>query len=252
MQYVPLDNLYQLSEEIKIRVIVANIASYLREIGWVIWRRLTGASYADYYAKRMDSIVRRNPNWGLNNDRRFQLEFARNHGLSRGAMMLDYGCGALAAGMLFIDYLDVGCYIGADISAGVIDEGHRRLADSGLSGKGAQLQLIRGTSLEQLRNERFDFVWAQSVLTHMPPEDVRSLFVEVGSLLRSDGVFFATFSRDDKVHEHQFKDWYYTREHMRSTAEDTGYDLEFVDTWRHPHDPEGRVDTMMKLTRPRV
>ncbi len=226
---------------------ISRIAGVAREAGWYARRRLTGMSYADYYAMRMNSIVRRNPEWGLNNDRDFQLKFLIEHGLQPSSRLLDYGCGALAAGILFVDYLQPNRYVGVDIADGVVAEGHKRLRSLGLGEKQAELFVVQGTSLKALAGRRFEFIWAQSVLTHMPPDDVRSLLREVRPLLAPGGTFYASFARSTRVRQRRFKDWYYTLEFMRSAAAQADYTIDFPSDWRHPHDPEGRVDTMMKL-----
>lgn len=39
---------------------------YLREAVWYTRHLVRGTSYAEYYADRMNRIVTRNPDWGLN------------------------------------------------------------------------------------------------------------------------------------------------------------------------------------------
>jgi len=46
----------------------------------------------------MDLIVSRRPDWGLDLNKRFQLDYLIAHGLKPSMDFLDYGCGAIAAG----------------------------------------------------------------------------------------------------------------------------------------------------------
>ena len=106
------------------------------------WYRLRGKSYSEYYARRMDRIVRRNPAWGLNLNREFQLDYLKAKGFLPHHRLLDYGCGALSAGIHFIGYLDADRYVGVDISRAVLEEGLRRVASAGLEAKGPRVHHI--------------------------------------------------------------------------------------------------------------
>ena len=221
---------------------------YVRDGMFYLKHKIKGTSYREYYAERMNRLVQRNPRWGLNLNKRFQLDYLIGHGLRPNHSMLDYGCGALAAGIHFIEYLSPGHYVGVDISDGVIAEGRRRLAERGLEGKRPELYVIRGASLAPLAERRFDVVWAQSVLTHMPPADVEDLLNRLRRHLSAGGVFYATFAlTEGENRQRRFKDWYYTRDFFAAVAAKYSLRLEFMPDWRHPDDLDG-VDTLAKFS----
>lgn len=210
--------------------------------------KLRRTSYDAYYARRMDRVVRRNPNWGLNLDKTFQLRYLVDHGLEPSSTMLDYGCGALAAGLLFVDYLDHGNYVGVDISSGVLEEGRRRLELRGLAHKDARLHLLQEGSLACLGDATFDVVWAQSVFTHMPPDAIRHTMRGLRDHMHAKSVIYASFARvDDHPGQRRFKDWYYEESHFRRLADELGFQLTVADDWVHPDDVAGR-DSLARFT----
>src|SRR4051812_48290825 len=56
----------------------------------------------------------------------YQLNTARQLGLSAGDRLLDLGCGPLQGGTAFIRFLDAGRYVGVDHRAVVVDVAHEQ------------------------------------------------------------------------------------------------------------------------------
>lgn len=222
--------------------------AYLRDGLSYLSHRLRGRSYSEYYARRMDRIVRRNPNWGLNLNKRFQLDYLRAHSLTPEASLLDYGCGALAAGIYFVEYLLPGRYVGVDISAEVLAEGQKRLENKNLLEQRPELYRIESGSLAVLGNRQFDIIWAQSVFTHMPPEDIHNLLRDIRHHMHTKSRFYATFARTDgDSHQKRFKDWYYNVDFFRQEGGLSNFCVEIMTDWKHPNDPTGR-DTLAQFT----
>jgi ubiquinone/menaquinone biosynthesis C-methylase UbiE len=230
-----------------VRSILSRGAGFARESIWYALHKLTGSSYVAYYARRMDSIVSRNPAWGLNLDRSYQVEYLRAHGLARGMTMLDYGCGALAAGVLFIQYLEAARYFGVDISSKALEEGRRRLRMQGLEHKNPTLVHVKDLSLGELEGRRFDVIWAQSVFTHMPPDDIRAALAQLRLLMHANSRFYATYawSAQGPVQK-RYKDWYYNTSYFSHAANEAGLVVEEMADWRHPADPAG-LDRMLRF-----
>lgn len=209
---------------------------------------LIGRSYTSFYARMMDMRVRRHRQWGLNLEKGFQLAYLKAHGLTTDMRFLDYGCGAVAAGRHFMEYLEEGRYVGVDISPDVLEEGRRRTAEWGLMSKNPTLLLDDGT-LSSLAGRQFDIIWAQSVLTHMPPEDIERLLRKIPPLMSDSGAFYATISRDDRrVRSRRMKDWFYPVSFIQQAAQDGGLTATVMPDWRHPNDPDG-IDTLVRFTR---
>lgn len=228
---------------------LSSAVSYLRDGTLYVEHRLRGTPYGSYYARRMDYIVRRNPNWGLNLNKRFQLDYLISHGLTPESTLLDFGCGALAAGIQFIEYLDARKYIGIDVSHEAVMEGRRRLAAKSLiDTKQPEVSVIEPGTLDVLGDRTFDFIWAQSVFTHMPPDDVRVLLLGIGRHMHVGSRFFASFAHtDNDPHQRRFKDWYYNADFFQCAAEVSNLQAKIMTDWRHPNDPAGR-DTLVQFT----
>jgi SAM-dependent methyltransferase len=228
--------------------LASRLYAYLREVVWYAQHLAKGTSYAEYYANRMNRIVTRNPDWGLNLDRLFQFEYLKTHGLTPQSTLLDYGCGALAAGIHFIAYLELGKYVGLDISGEVLREGERRLKRAGLKGRQPNLCLLDGDLVAVLGERKFDFLWAQSVLTHMPPDDILTLLRDIRRHMHGRSQLFAGFAHTKgKPGQKQFKDWYYNQDFFIEAAAAHGFDVEFMSDWSHPDDPDGN-DRMVRFT----
>jgi cyclopropane fatty-acyl-phospholipid synthase-like methyltransferase len=209
--------------------------------------RATGGSYRQYYASRMDSIVEKNSDWGLNLERKFQLDYLTKNGLKPEMKMLDYGCGAISAGRHFISYLNKSNYTGVDISIKVVEEANQRVKRFKLIDKEPHI-LVLGENFEKLlKTEHWDVMWAQSVFTHTPPEDAEQCLKMMIPSIKSGGKFFASFGESDGDIEHKdFKDWYFPKKYFEKLGEKYDLDVTFMTDWQHPEDPIGR-DRMVRF-----
>ena len=128
--------------------------------------------------------------------RRFQFEFLTSRGLRSEHRMLDLGCGTLRGGIPFIDYLETGHYTGVEARAEVLEEGRKELAEAGLEHKHPVLIHESDPARVQLASP-VDFVWAFSVLIHMPDETVDAVLGLVSSRLSQGGEFYANIARGE-------------------------------------------------------
>jgi ubiquinone/menaquinone biosynthesis C-methylase UbiE len=209
------------------------------------WYRLRGKSYSEYYARRMDRIVRRNPAWGLNLNREFQLDYLKAKGFLPHHRLLDYGCGALSAGIHFIGYLDADRYVGVDISRAVLEEGLRRVASAGLEAKGPRVHHIDQGNMDAVPSETFDYLWAQSVVTHMPLPAIELMLRQLRTFMHAESKFYFTFARSEQDPRHsQWKDWWYDLATIEAVVRGQGFQMNVQTDWVHPDDHLGG-DTMV-------
>ena len=207
--------------------------------------KIKGQSYSEYYAHRMNRIVKHNPNWGSNLNKKFQLEFLISQGLSPKGEFLDYGCGALASGVHFIDYLETGKYTGVDISVEAVNEGIRRVENKGLANKIPIVKVIKSGEIQEFNGKKFDFVWAQSVFTHLPPDESEKIISELKSFLSTAGRFYVTFCiTNSQIGQKNYKDWFYPVSFFEEVACRNGLNVNIVKEWKHPEDTLG-VDTLI-------
>ena len=208
--------------------------------------RLFGKPYSTYYAFRMDLIVKLNPDWGKNLQRKFQLDYLKSQGLTPNSVLLDYGCGALAAGRYFIDYLEPGHYIGADVSKGVLLEGRRRLEQLNLEKKGARLIHIQSNKPIG-KVEDVDCV-GSICRDAYAPEDLAVMISQIRQIMDRNTKFLFSFTLgSDGVRHRNFKDWEYDMDTITEISKMNGLNCEFQRDWKHPYDKEG-TDKLVCLT----
>ncbi len=197
------------------------------------FQRLRYDDYREFYLETTKSGVDEDPAAAVgpaelwDEMRRWQHEFLVDEtGLDQEDYLLDLGCGVLRGGIPLIDYLESGHYTGMDISADALAKGREFVIEHGLEAKDPTL--IQNDDLRfrepALDGVEADIVWAQSVLTHLPPEDVRELLANVNRVLAPGGRFYATiYESDERIIE-------------RRNGTGFEYPLATLRKWAHEHD----------------
>jgi len=159
--------------------------------------RYRNRPYREYYAAVMRVRTAYDPKFAVGGRweeiGRLQFDFLRARGLQPTHTLLDFGCGSLRGGLHFIRYLEPGHYTGIDISPEALAAGRQFLAQAGLEDRKPVLRLSHGLTFDDFSSQRFDFILAQSVLTHMPRQDIETLFAHVHKVMHPATVFYATF-----------------------------------------------------------
>lgn len=207
--------------------------------------RLRGKRWVDFYAARLDRAQAGKQDAPLQETYRQQgqmhLDFMKSHGLKPSHSLLDYGCGVCRSGIFFVRYLDSGRYTGVDISGERLERGRRLLEQEGLTDKDFQLVRTRDCRLPELKGRTFDVVFANSVLTHMPQNDIRTMLRAMRDLLAEGGRFYFTYAEADARKRRNIKDFWYSRDHMRALCEAAGYSFEILDDWKKQGDVMARI-----------
>jgi SAM-dependent methyltransferase len=164
-----------------------------------------------------------------------QLDFLQSVGLEPDDRLLDFGCGSLRFGSEAIRYLKPGRYVGADISGAVMSAAAKRLDDAVMGCKDPRLVVNDDCSLEFLADP-VDIIWAHSVVTHLPPDDLRELLAAVPEATTGGGCLLASYFPDERPANP--KDWGYPPERLESLAAEVGVAVDWVgpDVYRNPHD----------------
>lgn len=121
--------------------------------------------------------------------REFQINFLKKVGLLPDHFVCDIGCGTLRGGIPIINYLNGSRYYGLESRAFVIEEAKRELVENNLQGKNPKIVLMSNAENE-LRDIKFDIIWAFSVLIHMTDTILEEAFQLVASHLKSNGAFY--------------------------------------------------------------
>lgn len=192
--------------------------------------------YSEFYAAFMRYRVAKDPREAVGGlwDQigPLQLKTLQSQGLLPVHTLLDYGCGTLRAGRLFIEYLDSGNYFGVDISEEAIRAGLNLLGPETVSKKKPRFKAVKGTSLEGL-GERFDFIVAQSVFTHMPTPDIVSLFGHLREVMKPSTKLLATYW-DSSEHDGTIVDFTQPLDFFKRLGFEHGLSVEIVPGFAHP------------------
>src|SRR5436190_11466211 len=127
------------------------------------------------------------------------LETAAEKGLEPDHRVLDLGCGVGRFAVALSEYLDErGRYVGLDTAQESIRLCNRWIASRlpGFAFVWADVfntNYNRGADLRAAQyrfpfeDDGFDFVFSNSLFTHLVPDDARNYFAEIGRVLRPDG-----------------------------------------------------------------
>lgn len=117
-----------------------------------------------------------------------QIEFLKRKGLKEEDVFLDIGCGNLRGGRYMIDYLNSSNYHGIDISEEAIHQGKKNIKKWGFTDKQPQLLVNDDLRFLEFTPSKFDWIFANSVLTHLSEQYIRECFANIGRILSKDGV----------------------------------------------------------------
>jgi len=133
----------------------------------------------------------------------FQLGLREEH------RVLDFGCGSLRLGRLLIPFLNRGGYYGIDPNAWLIDDG----VAHELGPAAIDVKMPSFSHSDSFRADvfgcRFDFLMAQSIVTHTGPDLVRMLLASVPQALNPNGLFLFSYIRDDNITVQPADGWHY-------------------------------------------
>lgn len=176
-----------------------------------------------------------------------QFEFLVRQGLSPDSFLLDIGCGALRGGIHFIRYLNAGNYFGIDINQSLVDAGSQELRDAGLQDKNPTILVDELFRFDSMR-DRYDYLIAQSVFTHLPMNHIVRCLVQARRVMHEKSILFATFFKADEsaclseithsvggVASHYDKDpFHYSIKEFEWMASLAGLSSSCLGEWGHP------------------
>ena len=105
------------------------------------------------------------------------------------------------------------------------------LKQAGLESKAPRLAVNRDMTFRELPDKKFDFLHAQSVLSHMPREDIEELFKNLYKAMKAESQFFATFfeSKNDRYYSTVRKqNFFYPFSFMQTLADKYGLCIDRV------------------------
>jgi SAM-dependent methyltransferase len=170
---------------------------------------------------------------------RLQFQFLLAQGLAPRQVLLDIGCGSLRGGVHFIQYLERGNYLGIEKNGTVLAAGVRQELGEELLGEKEPELLVCGSFEFDRFSRRPDVALAQSVFTHLTPEQIelclRRLRPFAGPGFRLFGTYFQTsHPRPNPAEPHDHRSFFYTWRQMCDFGRETGWAARYIGSWGHP------------------
>jgi SAM-dependent methyltransferase len=188
-----------------------------------------------------------------------QLEFMIGQGLRPEHRLLDVGCGALRAGVRFVDYLQPGGYYGIDINQSLLDAGLDRELSDQLRAMLPREHLRATDRFDCHFGVQFDFAIATSLFTHISLNQIRLCLYRVAKVMPPDARLFASYFEAPRFHplDESLADgrlwterdaFFYYRQDLRFAAQGTPWKLRFMGAWGHPRNQ--RMVEFRRVERP--
>ena len=180
------------------------------------------------YAKHTDLRVLDDPQWAIGRGDEWeshgamQLEFLKSEGLKPEHHLLDLGCGVGRAARKFVPYLDQCHYIGVDISQEALAHAAKLAHAEGWYEKSPMFLLTGDLELEWT----FNFIWAHSVFTHLPPQQIAVMIERAAALLNENGRFLFTYRKSTGTGRTGLKQFCYGQSFFEDLAAKHGFQFE--------------------------
>ncbi len=126
--------------------------------------------------------------WKIKRD--FQINYLQAVGLKPHHYLVDIGCGTLRGGIPLIAYLEPKHYYGIEFRDFVLEEGRKELKENNLENKAPVLLVSKDLNTLDMDN-KFDYLWAFSVMIHMKDEIADACLSMVSKHLKSGGSYYA-------------------------------------------------------------
>lgn len=123
------------------------------------------------------------------------LKMLKKMGLKPNQKLLDVGCGSLRLGVHAIGYLDQENYYAIDCDREMVNAGiNKELAPAVKKQKRPRFTINKKFDLSEFEKVKFDFAWAQSLWTHLPPTGIELCLKNVMRSLKAGGIFMASYN----------------------------------------------------------
>lgn len=158
------------------------------------------------YAEHTNLRVADDPKWAIGRGDEWeshgllQLEFLRTEGMDSHSTLLDVGCGVGRASRRFVPFLGPGNYVGIDISEAALEHARSLAKSEGWDKQGPLFEnngdldfTGRSFVVGGHHAVMFDYIWAHSVFTHLPPSQIELMIANAAKLLSAGGKFLFTY-----------------------------------------------------------
>lgn len=188
--------------------------------------------YLEAYSQHTDLRVEADPHLAVGGRWEelggLQFDFLVCNGLLPHHRILDIGCGTLRGGCHAIEYLNKSSYTGIDISNKAIAFAKQLVEKEMLSEKLPRL-IVNGSKqlkFNEFFGEKFDYILAQSVFTHLMDDHISECFENVGKIMSENSIFYFTFNEASAYRQGKLNHFYYPLVFFKSLAESYGFKLQ--------------------------
>jgi len=122
-----------------------------------------------------------------------QFRLLSTLGLRAHHSLLDFGCGSLRAGRLFLSYLDEGRYFGIEPNKWLIEDAINNLIGKDLITLKKPRFDHNSDFMTDVFSQQFDFIIAQSIFSHTGNDLIRTTLRNFKESLKHNGLIIATF-----------------------------------------------------------
>ena len=168
-----------------------------------------------------------------------QMSLLAALGLKETDHVLDFGCGSLRLGRSLIPFLREGRYYGIDPNLWLIDDGFAY--ETGQDLRDLKKPVFSGSDAFDCTvfDRRFDFIMAQSIITHSGAENTRKLLQSFAGALEEDGIAVLSYLKGEPGADLPAEPWTYPfnvaypEEWLSSVCAEAGLIWRELD-WHHP------------------
>lgn len=185
--------------------------------------------FLDAYAEHTNLRVQDNPKGAIGREDeweshgKLQLDFLIKEGMQPDHYLLDVGCGVGRAARRFVPYLLKGHYYGVDISKAALGHAMELAMKEGWQEKEPIFRLNGDLDIP---DRAFNFIWAHSVFTHLPPQQIEVMIGNASKLLPPGGKFCFTYKPADKPQRSGLKQFQYGIPFFAGLAKAAGFQCE--------------------------
>lgn len=212
------------------------VKRWLPSAKFALWSlRHPGCPFKQFYAECTANSLAKNKNRsslgpslkpGRATSARHTFDKFLAHGLQPNDVVVDYGCGTLRLGVLFMTFLEAEHYVGLDIDDRILAVGRQQLADDIVATKRPTLEVISEQSLKRVAARQPRWVCSKGVLQHIPPEELDDYFGSLAHLIHAGatGLLFSKAGRESE--RTSPKTWVHSFDELHAAAEGHGMRLD--------------------------
>lgn len=139
-------------------------------------------------------------------------------GLRPDMRCVDFGCGSLRLGQHAIRYLAPSNYWGVDLTDVFINAGIRLLPPELVKSNKPRFAVIGDELLTEIRAWEPDFIFANAVLQHVPPQELPTFFARIATMMAPSSRAYVLFVSDSRVRRIKAVSWAYPQELLEERA----------------------------------